>query len=169
MYSKEDGPRMAQLHVLSAREAMDLLDAAGVAYDVREQAAEGFTCEDVARLRGLPVERIVKCMVGATAGRAWWLMLVPGTERVNLAKVSRLVGTKVRLVSPDILRTDFGVTLGAISPVQWREAADGFLMDAKLRNAGVVSISSGDASRGLTLDVADLAGFLGAHWADITA
>ena len=86
------------------------------------------TCDDVAALLGLPIERTVKSLVLATDEKAepassrpamLWLLLVRGDHSLNEVKAGKLAGLAPgwRFATPAEIRAGFGSEPGYLGPI----------------------------------------------------
>ncbi len=86
------------------------------------------TCEDVAKLLGLPLERTVKSLVlatdakderGASIGTTIWLLLVRGDHSLNEVKASKVEGLKngFRFANVAEIKAHFGIEPGYLGPI----------------------------------------------------
>ena len=83
---------------------------------VREFAASTATASDAAAAIGTTVGRIVKSLV-FMAGEQPILVLASGPNRVDLTKVSRLLGKPITRANADQVRTLTGFAIGGVPPV----------------------------------------------------
>ena len=99
---------------------ISLLDAGGAAYRLIDHQPEGRT-EMVSVMRGHPPEQAAKCMVVmAKLGKKitkYVLAVVPGTARVDLARIKELLGaTYASFASPDVAEALSGSVVGTVLP-----------------------------------------------------
>jgi prolyl-tRNA editing enzyme YbaK/EbsC (Cys-tRNA(Pro) deacylase) len=135
----------------------ELLDRCGVEYVVRKHEAPAFTSEDAARERGVRISQIAKCMVGEKVGGSLVVMIIPGDRTLKIKKVRQaLGGVCVTLLATDQLEDRLGLTVGAITPMQFLELGATFVMDPSVLDEEWVDVSSGDPMAGLELRSADL-------------
>ena len=83
---------------------------------VREFAASTATASDAAAAIGTTVGRIVKSLVFMAADQAV-LVLASGPNRVDVAKVSQLLGTPITRANADQVRALTGFAIGGVPPV----------------------------------------------------
>src|SRR6266571_4734735 len=83
---------------------------------VREFAESTATASDAAAAIGTTVGRIVKSLV-FMAGEQPVLVLASGPNRVDLTKVSRLLGKPITRANADQVRTLTGFAIGGVPPV----------------------------------------------------
>jgi prolyl-tRNA synthetase len=90
------------------------------------------TCEDVAELLGLPLQRTVKSLVLATdertpqgdvGGTTLWLLLVRGDHSLNEVKAGKLAGLKngYRFATAAEIESHFGCRPGYLGPIGMRQ------------------------------------------------
>ncbi|MBF0137589.1 MAG: YbaK/EbsC family protein [Magnetococcales bacterium] len=145
------------------------LDDLKVDYTVKPHQKEAFTSEDAAHERGIRLSQIVKCMVGHDEHGNLYVMLIPGDRILKLKKVREVAGgVRIHLVPPDELVKTFGVTIGAISPVQFYQKSKIF-MDHTIFEEDDVDISSGDLCAGIELKADKLCEILSAKRCDIVS
>jgi len=93
------------------------LNSLGLSTDVREFSESTATAEAAARALGVGVERIVKSLVFATPDGQPLLALVSGGNRVDLARLSEVVGERVGRANADQVRQETGFSIGGVPPV----------------------------------------------------
>ena len=84
--------------------------------EVREFAASTATASDAAAAIGTTVGRIVKSLV-FMAGEQPVLVLASGPNRVDVEKVSRLLGKTITRPNADLVKTLTGFSIGGVPPV----------------------------------------------------
>ena len=132
------------------------LDDLGIEYSIREHQHPVFTCEDAARERKVRITQILKCMVGKDAGSNVHVMLIPGDKKLKIKKLNRIdAENKIELVPLEELSAKFGVTAGAISPIQFLGNAK-FYLDKTSLLEEIITISSGSPDAGIELKMSDL-------------
>jgi prolyl-tRNA editing enzyme YbaK/EbsC (Cys-tRNA(Pro) deacylase) len=140
----------------------DLLDTIGVEYELKRHEEEALTAETAAKQRGIRVSQVVKCMIGST-GDQLVVMLIPGDKKLKSSKARKYIGAPtLDLVPADRLRAEYGLTVGAIAPLQLIGQAR-ILMDPSVLDESYVDISSGDPMAGVELKSSDLRDLLGAE------
>ena len=144
-----------------------ILDAYGVKYAINEHHNDAHTCEEAARERGISLSDILKCMIGRdTVGRIY-VMLIPGDKMLKIKKLRNLVGgIKINLISSEELTVDFGLVVGAISPIQFLGKAQ-FYLDQTVLSKEDIDISSGLMTAGVMLKTRDLIELLNPMICDI--
>jgi len=133
-----------------------VLDDFGIEYIIKEHPDPAFTCEEVAHERDIRLSQVLKCMVGKDARDNVYVMLIPGDKLLKIQKVRNLSGgIKINLFHPVDLSAVFGVTVGAISPVQFLGIAK-FYLDRTVLLEDIIDISSGSPYAGIHLKSKDL-------------
>jgi prolyl-tRNA editing enzyme YbaK/EbsC (Cys-tRNA(Pro) deacylase) len=133
-----------------------ILDDFGIEYIIKKHQNPVFTCEDAARERNVRISQILKCMVGKDTSSNVHVMLLPGDRILKIKKVRQIAGgIKIDLVPPVELSAEFGVTVGAISPVQFLGKAK-FYLDKTSLLEEIVDISSGLLDAGVELKLSSL-------------
>jgi len=99
---------------------------------IREFAESTATALEAAAAIGTTVERIVKSLIFA-AGDQPVLVLASGPNRVDLEKVGKLVGAKLRRATADEVRGWTGFAIGGVPPVGHTQRVNTFLDEDLLR------------------------------------
>jgi Cys-tRNA(Pro)/Cys-tRNA(Cys) deacylase len=147
----------------------DLLDSLGVAYAVKTHEQPALTAETAAAERRVRVSQIVKCMVGRTNSEQLVVMLIPGDRKLKSSRARKHVrAASLDLVPPNLLESELGLIVGAISPTQLLGQAR-ILMDPLVLDEEFVDISSADPMAGVELRSLDLQSVLGAELVPITS
>ena len=132
------------------------LEDLGVDFEIKKHENPALTCEIAAAERGVRVSQIVKCMVAETDEDQLVVMLIPGDKTLKSSKARKRIGAaRLDLVDPKDLADRYGLTVGAISPIQLLDKAR-ILMDPSVLNEELVDISSGDPLAGVELLASDL-------------
>lgn len=148
----------------------DHLDDLGIEYVIRGHTRPAMTAELAASERGVRLSQIAKCMVAADPQGRLYVLLVPGDRRVKLRKARRgLGGIGLQLVERDTLGGRYGLSVGAISPIQLLPLDAVFVCDPTLLEEAWVDISSGDPLAGVELRSRDLLAVLHAQVVDIVS
>lgn len=136
---------------------MELLEKAGVAYDVHRHEEDQYTAEGVAQDIGVPVAQVVKAML-ARCDDSWYvLVVIPGDSRLSLEKIRATLGAgKVNLASRQEVERISGYTVGAVSVIGFRQGGVLALVDDKVLGLEQIVISSGRPEAGLGLSPDDL-------------
>lgn len=138
----------------------------GVSFELRQHANPALTCESAARERRVRVSQIVKCMVSRTADGQLVALLLPGDKMLKIKKACKYLGMGLDLVPAEVLASELGLIVGAISPVQLTEHAR-MIMDPSVLDEDVVDISSGDPLAGVELSSSELRSLLNAELVEI--
>ena len=88
----------------------------GIEAEIVEYAESARTAEDAARAVGTSVERIVKSLV-FVAGDRPVLALVSGGNRVDVARLSSVLGAEVRRADAAVVREATGFAIGGVPPI----------------------------------------------------
>lgn len=108
-------------------------------------------------------------MVGEYDAGKLVVMLVPGDRTLKSSRARKhLRAASLSLVDPKKLAHDLGLTVGAISPVQFVDKAV-ILMDPSVLDEEIVDISSGDPLAGIELSSTDLRDALDAEMVEIVS
>lgn len=136
---------------------MELLEQAGVSYEVHQHEEAQYTAEGVAQDLGVPVAQVVKAML-ARCDESWYvLVIIPGDTRLSLEKVRTTLGAgKVNLASKQEVERITGYTVGAVSVIGFRQGGVLALVDRRVLSLQQVVVSSGRPEAGLTLSPHDL-------------
>jgi Cys-tRNA(Pro) deacylase len=94
-----------------------MLSSLGVSAEVREFDESTATAEAAAAAIGTSVERIVKSLVFATSHGQPILVLVSGANRVDLSRLSEVVGQPVGRANANQVRQTTGFAIGGVPPV----------------------------------------------------
>jgi Cys-tRNA(Pro) deacylase len=96
---------------------MTTLNALGIEAEVREFDESTATAQEAAQAIGTSVERIVKSLVFATSDGQPILALVSGANRVDLSRLSDVVGQPVGRANANQVRQATGFAIGGVPPV----------------------------------------------------
>ncbi|HUC56858.1 MAG TPA: YbaK/EbsC family protein [Streptosporangiaceae bacterium] len=151
--------------------SLEYLRSRGVSFVLKPHRRPALTCELAAEERGVRLSQIVKCMIGETgeAGESELVaLLLPGDRKLKSSKARKSLGVRsLRLVSPELLKSEHGLIVGAISPVDLIGRAK-VVMDPGVLEEEFVDISSGDPLAGIELSSKELKDVLDAEIAEIT-
>lgn len=102
----------------SARRVQDVLTQWNHPHSVLELAASTHTASDAANALQCEVGQIVKSLVFQGADtKVPYLLLLSGADRVDLAKLQRLLKESVRRAEPDWVKSVTGFAIGGIPPI----------------------------------------------------
>jgi Cys-tRNA(Pro)/Cys-tRNA(Cys) deacylase len=147
--------------------AMQLLDQAGVRYEVREFQEEDLSADEAAAKLGIPLPQVFKTLVVRGEKTGVILACLPGTMTLSLKALAKASGNKkVEMVEKDEIHRLTGYLRGGVSPLGAKKAYPVYL-DASALDQPFLSVSAG--MRGLQILVAprDLARVAGATIAPI--
>jgi Cys-tRNA(Pro) deacylase len=154
-------------HPITENPVVAFLEERGVPYTLKPHANPALTCETAALERGVRVSQIVKCMVGETETEQIVVMLIPGDRTLKSSRARKHIAARsLSLVAPARLADELGMTVGAISPIQFLGRAR-MLMDPSVLEEESVDISAGDPLLGIELSSNDLATVLEAELVEI--
>lgn len=135
--------------------AVEILDQAKIAYELRSFEASEFTAEECAVKLGLPLESVYKTLLvhGEKSGLA--MAVVPADKELSLKKLAHALSEKRMEMAPveDLPRLT-GYLKGGVSPLGGKKAYPVYLDEAALKQAAI-SISAG--LRGLQIILAPAA------------
>ncbi len=122
-----------------------------IPYKVIDLGAEIFTVRGVTQA-GVEEDDIVKTLV-IRSNNGFVALAIRGKDRIDFKKVRNLFGNKSELAKPEEVPKAVGVPVGAVCPVAIEIPLyfDQHVMDLKHVNMG-----SGDLTRGLEMELADL-------------
>jgi Cys-tRNA(Pro)/Cys-tRNA(Cys) deacylase len=156
-------------------QAMRVLDARGIAYDVTVYDDSGVfhSGAEAAALLGAPAERVYKTLVVLRDGSRTrpMIVMVPAASTVDLRVLAQSVGEKrVRMATRREAESLTGMQAGGISVLGLRrpEAFDVYI-DERVRELETISISGGRRGIELRLATEDLVALSGARFARTTA
>lgn len=142
------------------------LSAVGVAAEIAEFPGGTRTAQDAARAIGTTLGQIVKSLVFVADGRPL-LVLVSGSNRVDLAKLARVAGaTSVDRAGADAVREATGFAIGGVPPIGHAMSLDVFV-DQDLLRYEVVYASAGTATTIFPIGPGDLVRISGGRTADL--
>ncbi len=107
-------------------------------------------------------------MIGETDQGELVAMLLSGDRKLKSSKARKWLNARsLQLVSPEVLKTEHNLIVGAISPVDLIGRAR-IVMDPGVLEEEFVDISSGDPLAGIELSSKELRDLLDAQLAEIT-
>ncbi len=147
--------------------AMQLLDKAGIPYEIREFQEEELGAEEVAEKLRIPLAQVFKTLVVRGDRTGVLLACLPGTETLSLKAMARASGNKhVELVEKDEILRLTGYIRGGVSPLGGKKPYPVYLDQSALVQP-VVSVSAGMRGMQLFLKPEDLRRSVGATVAPI--
>jgi Cys-tRNA(Pro)/Cys-tRNA(Cys) deacylase len=147
--------------------ALDILDKANIAYEVREFKAAEFTVEETAEALGLPLNMLFKTLVAEGERKGLVMALVPGDAQLSLSKLAKAMGDKrVELIDVEDLFRVTGYLKGGCSPLGAKRAFPVYMDETAILHDRV-SVSAG--LRGVQMLIApdDLRRATNATFADL--
>lgn len=108
------------------------LQEAGLQTEVREFAESTRTAQDAATAIGTSVSQIVKSLLFLSGDRPV-LALVSGSDRLDVAKLSRLTGGEIRKADAVSVRAATGYVIGGVPPAGFPEPIETFIDRGLLR------------------------------------
>jgi Ala-tRNA(Pro) deacylase len=146
----------------------DVLDGAGIAYELLEHASTDRASDEAAAL-GLRPNEVAKTVV-LTAGSGNVRVLLAASERIDMHKLRNLldVGKELHLLNEEALGRDYPeFELGAVPPVGGRD--DTVVVDSGVAALDDVVFEAGTHDRSLRVKGADLISLTRARVADVAA
>jgi Cys-tRNA(Pro)/Cys-tRNA(Cys) deacylase len=136
--------------------AMQILDGAGILYQVREYREEELSAEEAARKLGLPLAQVFKTLVVRGDRTGVLLACLPGTATLSLKTLARVSGNKkADMVEADEIHRLTGYLRGGVSPLGAKKAYRLFV-DASALAQPLLSVSAGMRGMQLLLAPRDL-------------
>jgi Cys-tRNA(Pro)/Cys-tRNA(Cys) deacylase len=157
---KERGPRT---------NAMRLLDAHKVAYEVIAFSPDLHSAVEVAAAAGLDVDTVYKTLVVQRPRGKPLLVMVAGDRQIDLHALAASVGEKkLTMASHRDAEALTGLQVGGISPLALLHRGFDVCLDRAARGQQRIVISAGQRGLDLRLAVDDLVRVTGARWVDAT-
>jgi len=129
--------------------AMQLLDKAGIPYEVREFQEEELSADEVTEKLGIPLAQVFKTLVVRGDRTGVLLACLPGTTTLSLKALARASGNKqVELVETDEILRLTGYIRGGVSPLGGKKAYPVYVDQSALEQPRL-SVSAG--MRGMQL------------------
>jgi len=149
-------PQVLALTGMKTR-AVQILDRAGIPYEVREFEEEDLGAEEVAEKLQVPLARVFKTLVVRGDRTGVLLACLPGTATLSLKALANASGDKrVELVEKDEIHRLTGYLRGGVSPLGGKKVYPIYLDRSALAQP-VVSISAGMRGMQVFLAPRDLA------------
>src|SRR5436190_13906186 len=101
----------------SAQKVQEAIRARGLDLTVIELAVPVRTAADAAREVGCEVAQIAKSIIFRAASGRGVLVITSGSNRVNEARVTELIGEDIGRASPDFVREVTGFAIGGVPPI----------------------------------------------------
>ena len=147
-----------------------LLDAAEIPYEAREYEVDesDLSGVHVAKLVGMPEEQVFKTLVLKGASGSHLVCCIPSGCELNLKKAARAGGEKnVELIAVKELLPLTGYVRGGCSPIGMQKPFPTYI-DETAELFDTIAVSAGIRGMQIIIAPADLAGYIGAAFADLT-
>jgi Cys-tRNA(Pro)/Cys-tRNA(Cys) deacylase len=149
--------------------AMRLLDAHKVHYEVFTFAPDIHSATGVAEALGLPPSTVYKTLVVQRSRGKPLLVMVAGDAQVNLRALAASVGEKrLHMATHRDAETLTGLQVGGISALALLHKGFEICIDRAAQHLAQVTVSAGKRGIDLRLSVSDLVCVTGARWVDAT-
>lgn len=159
-------PKKKSVKRVPRTNAMRLLDANRVAYEVFTFSAEIHSAVGVAEAVGLPPETVYKTLVVQRRGKPL-LVMVPGDQQIDLQALAASVGAfKLYMASQRDAEALTGLQVGGISALALLNRGFEICIDHAAQGLDHIVISAGERGVNLRLAVSDLVRVTGARWVD---
>jgi Cys-tRNA(Pro)/Cys-tRNA(Cys) deacylase len=147
--------------------AMRLLDAHRIAYEVLVFAPDIHSATGVAEALGLPPDTVYKTLVVQRQEGKPLLVMVAGNKRVDLKALAASVGeTQLRMASHRDAEALTGLPVGGISALALLNKGFEICIDHAAQNLDRAIVSAGKRGVNLCLAVSDLVRMTRARWVD---
>jgi len=147
--------------------AMRLLDAHKVPYEVVTFSPDVHSAEGVAAAVGLDPYKVYKTLVVERAHGKPLLVMVAGPEQIDLKTLAASVGEfKLHMASQRDAEALTGLQVGGISALALLNRGFEICLDRAAQTLEYVTISAGQRGINLRLRVADLLRVTGARWVE---
>ena len=145
------------------------LDAAGVAFDLREMTAETRTAEQAAAAAGCALDQIVKSVLfRGTGSGPLRLFLTAGGNRIDPDRASALAQEPLERADAALIRAETGFAIGGVAPLGPLNPC-ALWMDPRLMDFAVVWAAAGTPRHIFAIAPATLRRITGATLAGFTA
>ena len=151
----------------SAQKVQDAILARGFGFRVIELAAPVRTAAEAAQAVGCEVAQIAKSIIFRSESGRGVLVITSGSNRVNEARVSALIGETMGRASPDFVREATGYAIGGIPPLGHATALV-TLIDEDLLALPAIWAAAGHPNSLFKLDSASLPMLSGGRVAKVT-
>jgi len=145
--------------------AMRVLDARKIPYQVCEYSDEIHSTDGVAAALGVPEPEVYKTLVALpeARGKKPLLLIVPGPREVNLRQLAKEVGEKsIRMATHKEAESLTGLKVGGISALALLNRGFSIYADASILELDAVYVSAGQRGINLRVKVTDLLSVTGA-------
>lgn len=149
--------------------AMRVLDAHHVTYDVFTYSDTIHSAAEVADLLGVPPGHVYKTLVVLADGARRLLVVTPGDRELDMRRVAKAVGAKSAQMAPQREAERLtGLKVGGISPLALLDKRFETYLDAPAAELEELYINGGQRGINLKLRVADLLAMTNAHVIEAT-
>ena len=149
--------------------AMRLLDAKKVPYTALNYSSDITDGEEVARVLGEDARAVFKTLVTESDKGEHFVFCVPVCATLDLKKAAKAAGAKsVAMLKQRDLEPLTGYVHGGCSPVGMKKRFRTFI-DESAQSCGDIFVSAGKRGMQMRISSADLATFVGARFAPLTA
>jgi len=140
----------------SAQKIQDHLKSLGYGYKVIEFQETTRTSADAAERVGCEVGQIVKSLVfrGHNSGKAV-LVLTSGANRVDVIKLTEIIGEPIDRADPEFVRSVTGFAIGGIPPIGHATKIESYI-DEDLQNYNILWAAAGTPNAVFELASQDL-------------
>jgi Cys-tRNA(Pro)/Cys-tRNA(Cys) deacylase len=136
--------------------AIEILDKAGITYELRSFEATEFTADEAAEKMALPPEDIWKTLIARGERQGVVMAIVPGPHNLSLRKLAAAMNDKrAEMVDVSELMRLTGFLKGGVSPLGGRRAYPLYI-DQTVHAHARVSISAGQRGLQILIAPADL-------------
>lgn len=150
--------------------AMRVLDAQHVGYEVFAFSDEIHSAPDIAPVIGVPVAEIYKTLVVLRSGGKPLLIMVPGDRHLDPKRAAEAVGAKkVHMATHQEAERLTGLRVGGISALALLHRGFDIYLDTSARHHAAIVVSAGRRGVNLRLAVADLVRVTRARLIDASA
>ncbi len=147
--------------------AIDLLEKAGIPYEIREFEASEFTVEETSAALELPLNLLYKTLVVEGERKGLVMALVPGDAQLSLSKLAKAMGDKrCAMIDVEDLFRITGYLKGGCSPLGAKKAFPVYLDETALVHPRI-SVSAGLRGVQMLLKADDLRAVTRATVADL--
>ncbi|MFB6470295.1 MAG: aminoacyl-tRNA deacylase [Vulcanisaeta sp. AZ3] len=137
----------------------------GVPVEVLEFEQGVETVESASRESGEPISKIVKTLL-IKAGNEYAVMLVRGDKRVDLNKLSQLLGKEVVMAKAKEVKQVLGVEVGAVTPLSEHVKLLKVIMDPSILENEYILCGGGSKNKLFRVNVKDLVQLLKPEFLD---
>jgi Cys-tRNA(Pro)/Cys-tRNA(Cys) deacylase len=136
--------------------AIEILDKAGVGYELRTFEATAFTADEAAEKMSLPPEDVWKTLVARGERKGVVMAIVPGPHNLSLRKLAQALGDKrAEMVDVNELMRLTGFLKGGVSPLGGRYTYPIYI-DQTVNARTRVAVSAGQRGLQILITPADL-------------